>query len=471
MRAQLLGFLACIILAGPVHAQQKADRTIPFEGPEIFAHILHTHEIKPFISIDGAVADPMQSVIVIMGNPSIMPKIREATAGLRQFLDQGGNVLVATDYPLTEGRWFRINGFRYTQAEKRAYHGVTECPWLNYAEASDPGIRYAEDHPIFGFLNRGIASNCPSRVDIIDKERLGPLLSFSEPHGAKGKFPVGVRLTYVAGSPKETPPRGRALVIAGHGMFMNGMLLQGDNDNFAFTGNAVRWLHEGADGKTSRQALFYYDGRIITDFNMNLTPTPPMPIPTKQMINRLLRGLEEERAFHEKIVRPLMGPNPAGVVALLVGLMTLAALGYGAKKLADGRCRFEAVAPSMVGVPQPAGPTASIEERHQALLRKGDLGAEARHLLLEWFHTELDVTPERWLAGVQAKFEAGGLLLARWRLQRQADFALSLARSAELPRVSRHQFFALVESLKELSRALQAGRLALLVEGKNVRQS
>ena len=66
--------------------------------------------------------------------------------------------------------------------------------------------------------------------------------------------------------------------------------------------------------------------------------------------------------------------------------------------------------------------------------------------------------------------KASGAFWSRWRLKRQADLVLQLARTANGARLSRHQFFVLVETLRELSAAIKDGRLALLVEGKNVRQ-
>jgi hypothetical protein len=90
---------------------------------------------------------------------------------------------------------------------------------------------------------------------------------------------------------------------------------------------------------------------------------------------------------------------------------------------------------------------------------------------LEWFRQEFDVTPNRWLAGVDARFHVEDFFWSRWRLQGQADYVLRLARAPGPVRVSRPQFFGLVEGLKKLSGALKDGRVALLVEGKNVRRT
>ena len=52
------------------------------------------------------------------------------------------------------------------------------------------------------------------------------------------------------------------LVVAGHGMFMNGMMVQSDNDNFDFANNAVRWLRESSTGIRRGGAFFVVDSEV-----------------------------------------------------------------------------------------------------------------------------------------------------------------------------------------------------------------
>ena len=75
-------------------------------------------------------------------------------------------------------------------------------------------------------------------------------------------------------------------------MFFNGMMAPDNNDNFEFAVHAARWLLEGTDGKTHSKALFIVDGRIVTTF---APPPQPIPMPPLSILNRLLRGWEEER--------------------------------------------------------------------------------------------------------------------------------------------------------------------------------
>jgi hypothetical protein len=474
--------IAWIASAVGAHAQEQEVRTIPFDGPEIVCHILHSLEMTPIVTLEDAATDPDQTVIIVLGIPQILHKLHSATGGLKKFLTNGGNLLIATDRRLTDHDLsIHISGEPVRTPNKLrghfAYRGEVQCPKFKL-DRDDPFGGFLQekrdfrDHPLFSFLQKEIATNCPSNVDVFDgEESLQDLLVY--PFGRfrmAGGGLGGGQGRYMVGSPKDAPPRGRALYIAGDGMFMNGMMLQSDNDNFDFTVNAFRWLREGPQSTKRTKALLVVNGEIVTDFNMNLTPPPQIPIPPLKMLNRLIRGLENERFFH-RVLSGLLGSNIGKVVAVLAGLVTFIVLLYGAKKILAGRYHVETTVPSLIGPRPVMSATNAMEQRQQALLRQGDFWDESRHLVLEWFRREFDVTPNRWLAGVDSRFHVEDFFWSRWRLQSQADYILRLARAPGPVRVSRPQFFGLVEGLKKLTGALKDGRVALLVEGKNVRQT
>jgi hypothetical protein len=126
----------------------------------------------------------------------------------------------------------------------------------------------------------------------------------------------------------------------------------------------------------------------------------------------------------------------------------------------------------MVGVqPGVAEAPPRGEQRRRALFRQGDPWEETRTLIAQWLHSVFGVTPEDWAAaGAAAEFRAAGILGSGWGMQRQADHVLELLRGAGPMKVSRGDFALLVETLPALSRAAQEGRLALLLDGKEVRQ-
>jgi hypothetical protein len=488
--------LIATFLALPVRAQEKEVRTIPFEGPEIVCHILHGFEMKPVEQIEEATDDPTQTVIIVFGNPKGFIELHKATGDLKQFLRDGGNLLIATDHPVND-RDLRIlirgEPVRVSEELRHfyGYRGETQCPKLMYVDplsrvkdkrdgpAEDflQNQRDVRDHPLFRFLQKEIATNCPSYVDVFEdrtsRQELQDLLIFpGNDFDMWARWNLrGGRKRYMVGSAKDASPTGRELYIAGQGMFMNGMMLQTDNDNFAFTVNAVRWLREGPDGTPRTKALFIVDGEIITDFNMKLTPPlPPIPVPPVKALNRLIRGLENERFFH-RLLADLMGDWRSRFIGILLGLTTLIVLLYGTKKFLAGRYHLETAVPQLLG-PQPAPPLAApLEQRQQAMMRQGDFWEASRHLALEWFRQEFDVTPDQWRGDVQAEFHVEGFFWTRWRLQRVAGAVLQVARTEAPMRMSRHAFFVLAATLRELSQARADGRLTLLVEGKNVRQS
>lgn len=456
-RCRGLSLVLVLAFAIPIPAQeQKPKSSIPADGPHVFCYVLHNLGLQPITTLEGAAKNPDDTVIIVLGKPRILDELHRSINGLPRFQRDGGNLLLATDYELRRNYLpVNISGIPFERHDEFAYRGIPRCPRL---PMPDPLIAVA-GHPIFSLLHKGIATNCPSDLTILQHD--GSVRSLLT-------YPDEPQRPYVAGSPQKTKT-GRALYLAGHGMFMNCMLLQTDNDNFEFTKNALMWLRERGDGKERTQALLILDGEIVSDFNMNLTPPPPPPpMPPLKVLGRLFRGLEEERFFH-RILGDVMGENAGIVVGILFGVVTFIVLIYAAKKFMEGRHHLETAVPSMVD-PEPAmSALAPSEQRQDALLRQRDFWDEARFLVLQWFRHELNVTPQRWRPDVDAEFIAEGFFVFRWRLQNQADEMLRLARSTEPMRLPRSQFFRLVESLKELTAALRDGRLALLVEGKNVR--
>ena len=482
--------LAWAVLVSCARAQEDNAPTVPYAGPELFCHVLHTNKMTPLASWREAREDPKQTTIIIFGNPTFLYGFIEDSVSpdtkLKYFLDRGGSLLMATDHEF-QGLDLSI-GFTgkpvYAPEKEFAYRGELECPLLRYIRPdfkSDLGtqekpLRFVEkgkdfrDHPLFGLLNKGIATNNPSRLHVMQANKsLDDLLDF--PFGGIGVFNLGriqqPHYLYMAGSPKNAPPEGRALYIAGHGMFINAMMAQTDSDNFEFAGNAVRWLREGSDGRSHSKVLFYVDGEIVSNFDMKLTPPiPPLPIPPVAALNRLVRGWENERFFQNMLAEAL-GPNMGRFIAIVLGIVTLIVLIYGARKFMEARHHFETTVPQMLGPQLAANGAAPSEQRQQALLRHGDFWEPSHHLAVEWLRQEFGVTPG---AGIDARFHAEGFLWSRWRMQREADVVLRLARNDGVAPMSRHQFFVLVETLKELSAAAKDGRLALLVDGKNVRK-
>ncbi len=445
---------------------QDEVRTIPFDGPEIFCHVLHNEGARPLRSIRDAVDDPRSSLIIVLGNPKGIDDIQRDADGIQQFLRQGGSFLFATDYPfLAFSLGIDIPGNRVTQAKQVAYHGHPECPFLTFPKNDDAGV-FDRSHPIFQFLSKGLATNCPSHVSLIRNGiDLEVLLEFP---------PAGRRQsrTYILGSPKGSAPSGRSLTIAGHGIFMNGMMLQPDNDNFNFAMNVVRWLRDGPDGVARPNVLLMVDGTIITDFDMNLTPPlPPIPIPTVPMLNQLMRGMEKERFLQRKFSE-LLGEQRGRFIGIVMAILTLALLIYGTRTMIASRESID-----LGKSPTVTPTTASVDgvpldkQRRQAVLRGWDFAGEAKLLATEWFREIYGVTPDTWHDGVQAELKVTAGFWSHRQMQHNAEWVLRLACARKPTPMKRADFQRLIQALRNLSIADRDGRVVLLVDGKNVRQT
>jgi len=452
-RQCLLAVLAVMVVSvESLSAQDPPVKTIPYDGPEIICHILHNRRLKPITTLEEAAARPDETMILVLGAPQVLGPIHEATGGLQRYLNAGGNVLIASDRKLIEldigitGHLVRAPRIR---RELQGYRGRVHSPLVDFA---------GRDHPLFVFLSKRIATNCASEIEGIN-DALHDLMFF---HDGRGR--------YMVGSPKDAPPRGRALIIAGHGMFMNAMMLQADNDNFQFTVNVVDWLRDREGSEKRTRALLVIDGKIIDDFDMKLDPPPPpIPLPPPLILAQLFRGMENERKFHFLLEKAL-DDNLGFVAAILFAVVTILVVMYGFKKFMEARYHLDTTAPAMIEPKPHMGPGAPIEQNQQAILQQGDLYEEARYIVLKWFKQALGVTPQRWHDKVDARFEVHGSFWSCWGLQAKADGVLNLATNKLRTRIDRDSFLAILDTLRELADALSDGRFVLLIDGKNVRQ-
>lgn len=475
--------LVLLIVASAVGAQEAAPpkRTIHFDGMEVFCHVLHHARLRPITDPESEL-NPETTVVILFGN---LRRVRLGERGvqprslgrrLSQFQQRGGNVLVASDYP-DHGAlrpWgVRIAGTTIFAPPVRelSYRGLPECPLIRQG--------LAPHHPLLLGLTRGLATNCPTSLGIQGDSPLTALASLPVPKtdlgGALRNFGLGEELQagarlidrasepiYLAAHAADAKPTGRVAVIAGHQLFMNGMMLQPDNDNFAFAVNTVRWLREGPGGRSRRQALFVVDGQVVTEFDVKLTPPPPpIPLPPAEFIdrlpdpiNRLLLGLERERFFSRLLESEPRVLRRLVQLALLLG--TFAFVLYGAKKLIAARRRQDLEVPLLVG-PYAATPAqrGNIVDRHDEAIRRNQLGSAAQALARAWLR---DHAPA---GDGPVDVAASGSVWQRWRLRRQAGRVLALARGTPPARVTVAQLVTLSHALAALSRAVQDGRLAL----------
>ena len=203
-----------------------------------------------------------------------------------------------------------------------------------------PVLKDFPKHPLFKDLHKGLATNRPSYLSGNGSE-LQRLVSFP----ADCAPPLPTDAGYVFASAKDTPLGGRAVILAGQGVFLNGMLIQPDNDNLAFAWNTIQWLAMGPKGPREF-ALFIDEGKVIDNFALPLKTFGSVPIPPIQVINRMIRGLEEENIINRMLTENV-GKEPYLRGLLLLG--SLVVLILGAYRIMKNRYRLDSGVPLIVG--------------------------------------------------------------------------------------------------------------------------
>jgi hypothetical protein len=444
--------VAGLWLASAARAEgQTAEGTIPFDGTQVFRHyVLHDlFKLTPLRNLGELSDRPKDTVLIVFGETAVLEKVRRVTGGLTRFQKQGGALLIASDRTDNGalGEWgLVIDGRLVHEKEERAYRGLKECPLVT--RFSDPG------HPLFRGLVRGIATNQPSFV----RPWHGGLLyraAFSADcrlqRRVRAKLPPGA--VFLVGGARDFGPDERMVVMAGHGVFMNGMIAQRDNDNFAFACNCIRWL---TDGGKRKHVLFLEEGTVQAELNVPLRALPPPPLPSSRVVNKLLRGLEEERFFDRLLLRIVPRDK---LLSALVLLFSAGLLVYGVSLLLRARHQGEAAVP-LVTATALAATDANLPlmiQRDRDVVRSGNLWEAARTLARSCFDQAGAASPGH-PARVPPLEIAGGWLQRR-RLARQVRYLWQLAYSAAPVPVSPRQFVRMAGLVRAVRSALASGTL------------
>jgi hypothetical protein len=431
-RAALLA-AGLLFLGGPSHAQEQRAQ-VPFDGSQGFRHLLGIVGATPLNSVQElAATDPREAVLVVFGDTAMLFEVEFFIGRLKEFKKRGGAILIATDRP-DQGRLQEL-GLQVTGRDIpiRGYHGLSECPMLTDCLGSR--------HPLFAGLSEGIATNRPSELRLQNSD----LQLLAGIHGVHIYSGRELDVDYIAGSAGGRGQTERVLIIAGHGVFLNGMIAQHDNDNFKFSCNCVGWLID--KGKRSR-VLFIEEGKIQTDFHPALSEMPPLPLPSNEVLNRLLRGLEEENRFNQLLL-DFVPKSFLVQVLLAIGTFVLAVAGL--RLLFLGRYRLEPGLPLVSRSLETTAYRLPLPAQRQAdQVRAGNLFETARTLARACF--------EEWGAA------SGGppVVVAtgwwrRWRRQRQVHRLWELAYGERAGPVSLRKLSRLRAELEELKAAVAAG--------------
>src|SRR5262249_5761742 len=224
--------------------------------------------------------------------------------------------------------------------------------------------------------------------------------------------------------------------------------------------------------------LFIDEGMIRTDFNVAVKMVPDLPLPSLQVVNQLLVGLENENLFNRLLV-----PNRAALSRLLSGLavgLTVGLVVFGLFRIMKGRHRVEVDAPLLAARLAKLVPAVGLmEQRRQAMLQEGNLWEEARTLARQCFaplaetrqgdketrrqrDKETDIVPSfSWSPGLLVSWSADLSWWQRWSWRRRVSRLWELAHGDRPVRISPQRFSQLTAEVEDVRAALTQGIVCL----------
>ncbi len=468
------GLVAACFLAfsSPSRSQPNDRQAFPLQGTQGFRNILEEFKLRPVTSAkDLPLLKPAETLIVIFGGNGTLESVRSRLK-LREFLKEGGALLIATDRKTPLPEWgHQVNGGKVLD-KANAYRGVSACPLV---------------HAPFLGIERGLAANHPSFLEPTAgapalPDGLEVLAEFSEsahvlrsPEGPakrmtpREKFERGVR-----GAEKKLPERlpymigskgaDRLLVLAGHGVFMNMMLAQGDNGNVTFARSCVRWLCVTRTGEVRKDALFLENGNVAREFDFGLSGPARLPLPPTQVLNRLVRGLEDENFFNKLLLRSFTRDG-----LLRTGLLLLSVIlaSYCAWRLWRARQRTEAAVPLLTGPAVAGADLAVLVQRRDALIQRSDFREPAQGLARSFFEQFVPTAVPPRFDGHHAKLPLVAVQATWWRrgaLHKHVRYLWQLAYGRPGP-VSANKLARLPAILDLVAAALRQGRLVVKDKG------
>jgi hypothetical protein len=474
-----LALLALALFAACPGPARAAPRPPFAEDTHVFRRILCDFKLTALKDVREQLStDPADTVVVILGDTKWISQ--QGSSWLTAFVQKGGALLLATDRKPDEGArrelvevaGVTVNGMSVRCWDQNAagYREMDYCPFLRPVPRSKPDLFRDPRKGEAAVLE--VATNAPS---FLQREPASPvqletLAYLPTPWWTPDlpRRPIVLGLPFAVGGERGD---GKVLVLADHSIFINQMMLPADNGNVEFTYNCLDWLRTKPDGRRTK-VLFVEDGQVRTDLNVPLrnVPIDPAQLPGLLYANRneLAAGVEQElarlegrNALNEGLLDFLasLGLSEDRLEPFAVLLLSVLLVGFtGLRLRTRGRHRAEAAVLPLVRAAALHVPTAPLlEQRHQALLRGGNVWEAARGLARQWFAAA-------GAAGGPAppRVAVEGGWWERWVMRRRVRRLWRLAYGARPVRVSLRALRRLVGELEELSVALANGSLRLV---------
>lgn len=446
----LLCLLAVLLVPSLLLAQGKTTLYVDRYGIDIFANLLHEEGLKPLASIeDLKKADPAKTVIIVLGRTNPVPLIGKAAGGLRHFLDSGGALLIASDYPdqeRLEPLGLGISGVPVFQSGERRFLGkYSDCPVLETGPV--------KSHPLLKDLPRPLVTMRPSVFTATPGlDQIGWYGPSSYKATRRVVSVVG-RNGAILASPAKAGPGGRELYLTGHGLFMNCFLVRTDYANFHFARNAVRWLAEGPRGARTHVLLLENNDAVQ---KLDLPLSRP-EIPWAALMNLFVDQVQRQ-GLMEELVRRNASPTSIWKWSFIIISALMAP--FVLRRFVLARFRRDSKATLLIGLQNaPPPPWPPGRQRQAELLRRGNLAEPARILVRQWLKEQTGA-PEP-LGLPPCEIHASG-----WRrrgLEKQLDLVSLLADPGPSGRLSPRRFRRLPALLTDLTRALLEGEICFVL--------
>jgi len=284
------GAICLVLITLAAIPQLQAQSRITGEGTQGFRALLAGKGLTPIESVKDleslAAEDPSRVLIISFhgARPSGEPyedAIDNIEFDLRNFVDRGGALFVATDQKLSAQLTARfsvaVTGDFVSARGGPGFDSSYDCPYLARANGAEPDLFRGPDGEL-----RFVATNRPSCLPTSGAAL--PILA---------EFPAGkwhcdeFRMRERLGRPlpfalgQSYAGGGRFLLLADHSIFINSMMLPRgrlSNDNLQFAFNCVDWLMFGEKGQRTH-VIFMEDGRIWQrkDYDLSLQALPVSP--------------------------------------------------------------------------------------------------------------------------------------------------------------------------------------------------
>lgn len=405
-----------------------------FDG---FRLMLQQHDLTTLqTSTDETFGSPTETAVVLVGN---LDQASVLFDELQTFVLNGGATLVATDL----GTRRPLFGVKFNagpvQTVDDAYRGLHDCPVVTRIDRASVVTRGV----------RRIVTNRPGYLSFGRRGQLEVCCSLPATDRQRRRL-MGYR---------HFPGRGRILLVADHSLFINEMLMHGDNAKLA--SNVATWLCEGR-----KNLVFIEDGQVLPAWQLGAAPESiPLAelfdeaqrrglgnlIPDSglfSLVNDMAAAFEDDNGFNRKFAYPFYRVAERKIWRVLaLSAFALALLGS-LKWIVVSKSKLLRWRDPNRG--QPIG-----ESRYLASLRANEYGPCLRILARELFAFD---GVKVW----QAQTAPHAIVQAnRRRTKRLVRKYWQLATASDPPRLTRRAFWRSMKSLTKLRRLQTDGLLRL----------